>query len=528
MVDYIVVGGGSAGCATAGRLSEHPDVSVLLLEQGPRDKNPYIHLPATYYKTAKGDLLTRYKVEPLAHQNDTTPEFVQGRVLGGGSSVNAMVYMRGCPEDYDRWADEGCPGWAYRDVLPFFKKSEDNERFGVEAHGKGGPLAVSDQRQTHYLTKAWIKAALDLGIPYNPDFNSGTQAGVGLYQVTMRNGRRCSAVGAYLKPARSRQNLEVKTGRRVTRIIVEAGRAVGVECLENNRPVVVRAEREIIVCSGAIGSPHLLLRSGIGPASHLRSTGVEVVHDLPGVGQNLQDHVDMFMIYDLTGPHSYDKYKKLHWQAWAGLQYALFRNGPVTSNICEGGLFWYGDEKDPLPNLQFHFLPGAGVEEGSESAPSGNGCTVNVYQTRPYSRGSVTLKTADPLAPPAVNPNYLADLRDVESLAEGVRIGQEIMQQPALQKYIAKVHRPTSVLRTKEARMRFVRENGQGALHPSGACKMGTDAMAVVDPQLRVHGLDGLRVADSSIMPRLISGNTNAPAIMIGERVSQFIKGNRA
>jgi choline dehydrogenase-like flavoprotein len=527
LVDYIVVGGGSAGCATAARLSEKSDVSVLLLEQGPRDWNPYIHLPATYYKTAKSDLLTRYRTEPLVHQNNTTPEFVQGRVLGGGSSVNGMVYMRGCPEDYDRWAAEGAPGWAYRDVLPFFRKSEDNERFSGDVHGEGGPVAVSDQRQTHYLTKAWIKAAQDIGIPFNPDFNSGKQEGVGLYQVTMRDGLRCSASVAYLKPARSRSNLKVATGKKVTRIVIESGRAVGVEVVESGRSSTIRADREVIICSGAIGSPHLLLLSGVGPGDHLRKVGVEVKHDLPGVGQNLQDHMDMFLIYDLTGAHSYDKYKKLRWQIWAGLEYILFKTGPVTSNICEGGLFWYGDPTDPLPTLQYHFLPGAGVEEGAESAPSGNGCTVNVYHTRPYSRGTVTLKNNDLMSPPAVDPNYLSDIRDVEILAEGVRIGQEIMSQAALQKYVNKVHRPESILKTKEDRIRFVRETGQGALHPSGACKMGIDKMAVVDPQLRVHGIDGLRIADTSIMPRLISGNTNAPAMMIGERVAQFIKGNR-
>lgn len=527
MADYIVVGGGSSGCAIASRLSEISDASVLLFEQGPRDWNPYIHLPVTYYKTAKGKLLSRFKVEPLVNQNHITPEFVQGRVLGGGSSVNAMVYMRGNPEDYDRWEAEGCAGWGYRDVLPYFKRCEDNEKFSGEVHGQGGPVSVSDQRMTHYLTKAWLKACQEAGIPFNPDFNSGRQEGCGLFQVTMRDGLRCSSAVAYLNPARKRPNLEIKTGKKVTRILVEAGRAVGVEYVENGRREIARADREVIVCSGAIGSPHLLLLSGIGPAEHLREKGVKVVQDLPGVGQNLQDHMDMFLIYDLTGPHSYDKYKKLHWQAWAGLQYALFRNGPVTSNICEGGLFWYGIEGDPIPSLQYHFLPGAGVEEGSDTTPSGNGCTLNVYQNRPYSRGSVKLKTDDPFTHPAIDPNYLADERDVECLAEGVRVGQEIMAQGALSKYVSTPHRPGKVLRTKEERMRYVRETGQGALHPSGTCKMGTDPMAVVDPQLRVHGIDGLRVADTSIMPRVISGNLNAPAMMIGERAAEFIRGNR-
>ncbi|MBN3725349.1 GMC family oxidoreductase N-terminal domain-containing protein [Burkholderia sp. Ac-20379] len=524
MVDYIVVGGGPAGCATAGRLTEDSSVSVMLFEQGPRDVNPYIHMPATYFKTAKGNLLTRYRLQPQRQQNGVTPEMVQGRVLGGGSSVNAMVYMRGCPEDYDGWAAMGCDGWGYADVLPFFRKAEDNERFSNDAHGTGGPLGVSDQRYTHYLTKAWLRACQELGINFNEDFNSGKQAGCGLYQTTTRDGKRCSAAKAYLYPARHRKNLTVKTDSRVVRIVVENGRAVGVEHVENGQRRIVRAEREVIVSAGAIGSPHLLMLSGIGPAEHLRRAGVPVVHDLPGVGENLQDHMDMFLIYDLTGEHSYDRYKKLRNQVSAGLQYALFRSGPVASNICEGGLVWYGAEDDALPNLQYHFLPGAGVEEGADETPSGNGLTLNVYQTRPRSRGTVRLASADPGVAPLVDPNYLGDPYDAEVLAEGVRIGQEILAQKALSPYVKAPYRPGGILRTKEERIRFVKETGQGALHPSGACRMGTDALAVVDPTFRVHGLDGLRVADTSIMPALVSGNTNAPSMMLGERLADFIQ----
>jgi len=528
VVDYIVVGGGPAACAVASRLTEDSNVSVTLLEQGSRDWNPYIHMPVTYFKTAKGNLLTRYKLEPQKHQNGIAPEMVQGRVLGGGSSVNAMVYMRGCPEDYDNWEANGCTGWSYKEVLPYFKRSEDNERFANDAHGQGGPLGVSDQRHTHYLTKAWVKAAQQLGIPFTADFNSGRQEGVGFYQVKMRNGLRCSAAVAYLNPARKRSNLQIKTGCQVLRVLVENGRAYGVEYREGGRVKVLRAEKEVIVSAGAVGSPTLLLRSGIGPAEHLRSVGVPVVHNLPGVGENFQDHVDMFLIYELTGAHSYDKYKKLHWQAWAGLQYLLFRNGPITSNICEGGLVWYGDDKDPLPNLQFHFLPGAGVEEGAETTPSGNGCTVNVYQTRPRSRGTVRLRDANPDTPPRVDPNYLSDPYDVDMLAEAVRLGMEIMDQPALKPFVAHVHRPRQPLATHEERVRFVRETAQGALHPSGACKMGVDEMAVVDPEFRVHGLQGLRVCDTSAMPSLVSGNTSAPSMMMGERLADFIKGRRS
>ncbi|MEX3815908.1 GMC family oxidoreductase [Paraburkholderia sp. BR13439] len=524
MVDYIVVGGGPAGCATAGRLTEDSNVSVLLFEQGPRDVNPYIHMPATYFKTAKGNLLTRYRLQPQRQQNMVTPEMVQGRVLGGGSSVNAMVYMRGCPEDYDGWASMGLDGWSYADVLPYFRKAEDNERFAGPEHGTGGPLGVSDQRYTHYLTKAWLRACQEMGINYNQDFNSGKQAGCGLYQTMTRDGKRCSAAVAYLNPARNRKNLTIKTDSRVVRIVVENGRAVGVEHVENGQRKIVRAEREVIISAGAIGSPHLLMLSGIGPAEQLRKAGVSVVHDLPGVGENFQDHMDMFLIYDLTGEHSYDRYKKFRNQVSAGLEYALFRSGPVSSNICEGGLVWYGAEDDPLPNLQYHFLPGAGVEEGADETPSGNGLTLNVYQTRPRSRGTIRIASADPAVPPLVDPNYLSDPYDAEVLAEGVRIGQETLAQKAMSKYVRAPYRPGGILRTKEERIRFVRETGQGALHPSGACRMGTDDMSVVDTTFRVHGLEGLRVTDTSVLPALVSGNTTAPTIMLAERLADFIK----
>ncbi len=527
MVDFVVVGSGPGGSVVAARLSELDDATVLLLEQGPRDRNAYIHIPVTYYKTAKGPLLSRFRIEPATNGRAAEyPDMVQGRVLGGGSSVNAMVYMRGCPEDYDHWAASGCQGWSYADVLAYFKRAEHNERFAGEAHGTTGPLAVSDQRQTHPLTKVWLQACQDIGIPFNADFNSRTQAGCGLYQVMMRNGRRCSVVGAYLNPARARRNLRIWTGTRVVKILVEQGRAVGVKYVRDGQLKTVYADREVIVSAGAISSPHLLMASGIGPGEHLRQVGVPVVHDLPGVGQNLHDHVDVFLIYDLTGPHSYDKYKRAWWQIPAALQYLLFRSGPATSNVCEGGLVWWGHKSEVTPDLQYHFLPGAGVEEGSETTPSGNGCTLNVYQMRPRSRGEIRLRSSDIMVPPIVDPRYLTEQYDVEGLGEAVRIGQEIMAQPVLEPYIKSICRPQALLRTKADREAFVRETGQGALHPCGACKMGTDERAVVDTELRVHGLDGLRVVDTSAVPFLTSGNLTAPVIMMAERTADYIKGS--
>ncbi len=526
MTDYIVVGGGSAGCVAAARLSEDPDVSVLLIEQGQRDWNPYLHIPVTYFKVYGSGAVRHYEVDPIAAQDDRPQTMIQANVLGGGSSVNGLVYIRGCPEDYDGWAAGGCPGWSYREVLPFFKRAEDNESLGGEAHGSGGPLGVSDQRYTHPLTKDWLKACQDAGMPYNPDFNSGTQAGCGLYQLTTRNGRRSSTV-SYLRAAKNRRNLSIETGVTVLRILVEGGRAVGIEYVKKGRTAVARAEREVVVCAGAIGSPHLLLRSGIGPADHLRASDVPVVHDLPGVGENLQDHTIIYLMYDLNRANSFDRYKKLHWQAWAGLQYALFRSGPATSNVIEGGAFWFGQASDPLPDLQAFFFPGAGIEDGMESVPSGNGCGLAVGQSRPRSRGRVKLRSGDPLAPPSVNPNYFAERSDLVCLAEGVRIAQALMRQPAIARHIRCEHVPGRPLASQREREAFVKQKAQGAIHPVGTCKMGTDRMAVVDPQLRVHGIDGLRVADTSIMPAIPSGNLNAPAIMVGERVASFIRGNR-
>lgn len=523
--DYIVVGGGATGCVVAGRLSEEADNSVVLLEEGPRDWNPYIHIPGAYYKTAQGSLLKRIPWEPTLGQKRTeAPTMVQARVLGGGSSVNAMIYVRGAPSDYARWQELGADGWSYDDVLPWFKRSEDNNRFCNDAHAVGGPLGVSDIDHIHPLTRAWLQACQQAGLPYNPDFNSGNQAGCGLYQITARNGRRSSAATAFIDPARNRPNLTVRTGCTVTRIIVENGRAVGVDYVAGGRNWTLRAEREVILSAGAIASPKLLMLSGIGPADALRRHGIAVAADLPGVGQNLQDHIEISLVYQLNGPHSYDKYKKPHWKAAAGLNYLLFRGGPAASNLIEGGAFWWGNKNEPIPDVQFFMVVGAGIEEGVDAVPGGNGCTVNLGQIRPRSRGEVTLKSADPADNPRVAPRYFSDPYDLDAVTDGVQLAFDIMNRPEIARYVAARQTPAPSMRSRDDVKRFCLETAHAALHPVGTCRMGADEGAVVDPKLRVRGIEGLRVADASIMPAIVSGNTNAACIMIGERAADFIK----
>lgn len=521
--DFVIVGGGSAGCVLAARLSEDPGVRVILIEAGGRDTSPYIHLPVTYYKTTGPRFTWGYETAPITHQGGISTGFAQARVLGGGSSINAQVYMRGTPQDYDAWRDEfGCTDWGYADVLPYFIKSEGNQRLAGDLHGSNGPLKVSDQAFTHPLTYAWLQACQEAGMPYNGDFNSGNPAGCGLYQVTNRAGRRSSAANCYLHPVEHRANLRVLTMTQVARVVTENGRARGVVLAGTG--TLVGATREVIVCAGAIGSPHLLMLSGIGPGAHLQHMGIETRRDLPAVGQNLQDHLDVFMIYRLNGAHSYDKYKKAVWQLWAGLQFALFRSGPVTSNVVEGGAFWWADRRDSLPDVQFHFLAGAGVEAGIPDVPGGNGCTLNAYLTRPKSRGSVRLGGCPGKARPLIDPNYLCDEDDLKKTVDSVRLGREIMQQDALKPFLAEEHFPGGAVDGQENLEAFVREQARTGYHPAGTCRMGWGADSVVDTRLKVHGVAGLRVADNSIMPQLVSANTNATAIMIGERAADFIK----
>jgi len=523
--DYIIAGGGSAGCVLAARLSDS-GATVLLIEAGPPDSHPFIHVPAGFTKLSGPKVNWGYRTVPQKHLNNREMWYPQGRTLGGGSSINAMIYTRGHRTDYDGWAAAGATGWSYNDVLPYFRKAESNARFSNQYHGVDGPLRVSDPISPLGITSAFVKAAQESGIAYNPDFNGAEQEGVGFHQTTTRNGRRGSASVSYLRPAMSRKNLTVITNAQVQRIVIEKSRAVAVEFKRAKSNVIERANtsQEVIVTAGAIGSPKLLMLSGIGPENHLREVGINVQADLPGVGENLQDHLDCYTVYDCNGPHSYpgvDHYLK---QAWWALQYLLFKSGPVTTNIVEAGAFVKVDKTSQIPDTQFHFLPAYVIDHGMKRVP-GYGVCLYTNLLRPKSRGTVRLANADPTSPPLIDPNYLSDPDDMRMAVAGLRMARDVMSSPSISKYLKMERMPSAEKRTDADLEDYVREWAKTDYHPVGTCKMGTDDFAVVDNQLRVNGVNGLRVCDSSVMPLEVSANTNAPTIMIAERASDFILG---
>ena len=525
MTDYIITGAGPAGCALAARLSEDPANKVVLIEAGGPDRHPFFHMPAGFARMTKGIGSWGWSTVPQKHLNGRVLWYTQAKVLGGGSSINAQVYTRGHAKDYDIWAFEHrCPGWSYAQLLPYFKRAEDNQRYVDDYHAAGGPIGVSAPVNPLPIGEAFIRAGQEYGLPYNSDFNGASQEGVGHYQVTVRNARRCSATVGYLKPIRGRPNLTIRTGAMVTRILVEQGRAVGVEIVENGQESTLRCEREVIVSSGAIGSPRLLQLSGIGPADHLRSAGIEVVHDLPGVGENLQDHLDVYVIAECTGDHTYDNYVKLHRSAWAGLQYLLTGKGPVASTLFETGGFAYADKNARSPDIQFHLGLGSGIEAGVAKLKN-PGVTLNSAFLHPRSRGTVRLKSADPADHPLIDPNYWADPYDRAMSIEGLRMAREIFHQKALAPFILAERQPGPDIVSEAELADYVFRTCKTDHHPTGTCKMGVDDMAVVTPELKVRGLEGLRVCDSSIMPVVNSSNTNAPTIMIGEKGADLILG---
>ncbi len=507
----------------ANRLSAIRDNRVLLLEAGPTDRNRNIHRPAGLFKLFDGSLTWNYKTVPQENLNRRQLPFVQGRVLGGGSSINGHVFTRGRPEDYDAWeAEFGATGWSFASLLPHFRQSERNDTLAGKFHGTEGPQGISTMSPDH-LTLAFIQACQQFGIPYTPDFNGLSQQGVGAYQTYTWNGRRCSTATGYLRPSRTRANLTVETECVTKRVLFEGTEAVGVEASTSTGMENIRAKNEVILAAGAIGSPKLLMLSGAGPAEQLREIGIKAVIDLPSVGQNLQDHLDIDVVLSVDRGHGFDKFKAPQMMVWAGLQYALFGTGPVASTIVEGGAFWSVDQSSNTPDTQLHFEPATGTEPGSPVSPTGAGCMLNGYFVRPKSRGTVRLSSSDPEAQPLIDPNYLADARDKEMTIKAVKLMREIGVQPALAKFGAAEILPGPEVRTDEEILEFIKTHGRTAYHAVGTCRMGVGEDAVVDPKLCVRGLSGLRVCDSSVMPQLISSNTNAATIMIAEKASDLI-----
>ncbi|HLW52579.1 MAG TPA: choline dehydrogenase [Candidatus Angelobacter sp.] len=522
MYDYIIVGAGSAGCVLANRLSEDPTVKVLLLEAGGPDTRKEIHMPAAFSKLFKGPCDWAYYTEPEAQLGNRNLYWPRGKVLGGSSSLNAMIYIRGHRHDYDQWRDLGNAGWGYSDALPYFKKSEDQERGPSEYHGSGGPLHVSELRCANRLSQAFVEAAEQSGFKRNPDFNGQDQEGFGIYQVTQFQGRRCSAAAAFLRPAMRRPNLTVRTGVQAFDILFEGKRAALVSFQQEHNSKQERAEREIILCAGAIGSPQLLMLAGIGPADHLRTLDIPVTCDLPGVGSNLQDHPSVALAYECTEPISLASAETLG----NLMRYMAFKNGPLTSNVGEGGGFIKTSASAPAPDIQYHFAPGYFIEHGFQRIKE-HAFTFGPTLIRPFSRGRITLRSSNPLDSPVIRANYFADSRDTDAMLQGVKLARTLAAAPALARYRKRELVPGPLATDDKALRDHIRKYGETLYHPVGTCKMGSDSMAVVDSELRVRAVEGLRVVDASIMPTIIGGNTNAPTIMIAEKAADLIKGGK-
>ncbi len=523
MYDYVIVGAGSAGCVLANRLTENPQVKVLLLEAGNPDKSQKIKIPAGYPDLFKTKYDWAFYTEKQSHLNNRQLYFPRGKVLGGSSSINAMIYIRGNAGDYDNWQNLGNDGWSSKEVLSYFKKAENQSRGAREYHDVKGLLHVTDSLYHNPLSEVFLKAATEFGLTRNPDFNGIQQEGVGFYQVNQKNRQRHSAADAYLTPVLSRKNLTVKTNCHVTRIFFSEKKVIGLiyknQLKNKSIEQEIKINKELILSAGAINSPQLLMLSGIGCDKHLKSLNIPVLIDLPGVGQNLQDHLFVSIAYKCTKPITLANVDKPH----NVLKYLLLKKGPLTSNIAEAGGFLKTKSNLERVNLQLHFIPGCLINHGFTNRKQ-HGFTLCPTLLYPQSKGKITLRSNNPLEPPVIQPLYLAEPEDLETLLAGVKISRQILQQQAFDRFRGEEIVPTMEIQSDEDICTFIRNTAESLYHPVGTCKMGNDSMSVVNSKLQVHGVEGLRVVDASIMPSIIGGNTNAPTIMIAEKAADLIK----
>ena len=526
--DYVIVGAGSAGCAIAARLTENPSVSVALIEAGGRDSSPWIHIPVGYFKTIKNPALNwMYRTQSDPGLNGRALNWPRGKTLGGSSSINGLLYVRGQAQDYDHWRQLGNEGWSWEDVLPLFKRAESWEGGEDELRGSEGPLSVTKSGKSWKIVDAWVQAAQNEGFPYNPDYNGKDQFGVGYFQLTARNGLRCSSAKAYLTPNTGRKNLEIITHVLTEKVLFSDMRAIGIQGMRSGNPVIIKARNEVILSAGAIGSPQILMLSGIGPAKHITSHGIEVLHASDGVGKNLQDHLQARPVYRCSLPTINTRTRGLWNQAKIALEYALKQTGPMTMAASLGTGYLKTRPGLETPDIQFHIQPFS-ADNPTTGTHTFDAFTASVLQMRPESAGELLLKSANPNDHPDIHPNYLATQLDQETIVEGIRIARRICRQSPVADAITEEHAPGTAIADDdyEGLLNWARDTATTIYHPTGTCKMGPDRdkKAVVDARLRVKGVTNLRVADCSIMPQIVSGNTNAPAIMIGERASDMIR----